>query len=154
MFRQTPKTGIQKQDPIIQAALEAFTAEIARQEDIVYGVALFFECLSLLHADNPGQLETYRKQFRNIIQHGNETIRQARAALEEATQNYRNMYLVEQFRFMPCHGHPNPQELEKRAVILVETYNQVFPERSRSDEFTPQDTFQLIEQASAAMAPV
>ena len=131
--------------------VSSFEQEIARQEDIIYGVALFFECLSVIHGDQPAVVETNRKQFRNIIQNGKEMTGRATRLLEEARRDPAKAELLRGFAFSPCLGHPKPGEMIKRALVLVNTYNRIFPGRDRSRDFTYDETIALIEQASEAL---
>lgn len=127
-----------------------FAREIERQENIVYGVALFFECLTVLHSGHPGIVETYRKQFRNIIQNSRETIQRATAILEETKANPEAIRNLEAFRFSPCHDHPDPSGMVRRAELLISEYNKLFPDRPRSTDFTTDETLRLLENAAAA----
>lgn len=127
-----------------------FESEITRQEDIVYGVALFFECLSVLHADNNAIIETCSRQLRNVIQKGNERIQHARQLLNDAVHDPQKKSLIKQFTFSPCEGYPNPDEMAKRASVLVDTYKRIFPDRSRAKDFSDEEIFSLMEEASLA----
>ncbi len=131
--------------------LEAFEREMARQDDIVYGIALLFECLTVIHEDQPAIIETQRKQFRNMIQNGNELLSRATALLENARSDPSATEQLAQFSFSPCQGHPDPDGLSRRAEILTSTYMDIFPDRPRSKDFTREEIFQLIEKASEKM---
>lgn len=133
-------------------ALESFRNEIARQEEIVYGTALFYECVSLLHLNHQGIVETHRKQFRNIIQRGRDMIQRATKVLEEVRKDPSRMQELAAFRFAPCEGHARPLELAKRAETLAKTYNSLFPGRPRSQAFSKEETLRLIEEASAVFS--
>lgn len=128
--------------------LQKFELEIARQEDLLYGIALFFECVSLLFAGQAAVLETHRKQFRNIIQSGTTATDRARDLLAEARQDPRKVALVEQFAFRPAEGHPDPNALVTRARALVESYQELFPNRPRDQALTADDTLKLMDAAS------
>ncbi len=132
-----------------EQTIAAFDEEIARQEDIVYGVALFFECLCVVHANQPAVVETYRKQFRNVIQKGRERIAQAVALRKMVRQSPTQFAALAEFDFEACQGHPAPAEMARRAQVLVATYKRVFQGRARSKEFTPEETLLLIEEASS-----
>ena len=132
-----------------EQAMSSFEREIVRQEDIIYGAALFFECLNLLHSDQPSVVETHRKHFRNIIQKGREATESARAILEDARRGGAGIEQISQFRFNPCEGHSNPGEMVKRAEALVGAYNRIFPDRPRSREFTEEETLRLLEEAGS-----
>ncbi|MCE9614398.1 MAG: hypothetical protein K8T26_08985 [Lentisphaerae bacterium] len=128
--------------------LAKFEKEIARQEELLYGIALFFEGISLLFAGQDAVLETYRKQFRNIIQTGSAATERARTLLDEARLDARKIAMVEQFVFRPGDGHPEPERLAARAQLLVETYTELFPKRPRDQALTPEETLRLVETAS------
>lgn len=134
-----------------EQTISAFDDEIARQEDIVYGVALFFECLCVVHANQPAVVETYRKQFRNVIQKGRERIAKAVTLRKTVRQAPTQFGALAEFDFNACEGHPRPEEMARRAQALVETYKRIFPGRSRSKEFTPKETLMLVEEASAVL---
>lgn len=142
-MRQHHDKGLSREE-----AISIFDQEIARQEDIVYGVALFFECLSVIHANQPAVVETYRKQFRNVIQKGRERITEAVQLRNKARQSASQVGALADFSFQPCQGHAQPEDMTSRAEALVETYRKIFQGRPRSKEFTPEETLLLIEEAS------
>lgn len=125
-----------------------FSADIKRHEDLLYGVALFFEGIACLYAGEDAELETYRKQFRNIIQLGNDALERAVAMVERAKQNPDKAELFKHFTFVPCLGHPKPEELAERATILVSTYNEIFPGRPRGQAFEAGEIRRLMEAAA------
>ena len=135
-----------------QEALDAFAAEIGRQQDLVYGAALFFECLTVLHDGQPAVIETYRKQFRNIISVGNAAVDRAKALLEAARADHSHCNEVNAFSFTPFLEHPAPAEMVRRAEALISTYRHIFPERALSEDFTHGELLQLIDAASDALA--
>ncbi len=135
-----------------QESLNAFTAEIGRQQDLVYGAALFFECLTVLHDGQPAVIETYRKQYRNIISMGNATVDRANALLEAARADNSRCNEVDAFTFTPFSEHPAPTEMVRRAETLISAYRQIFLERPLSEEFTHGELLQLVDAASDALA--
>lgn len=132
-----------------EQTIAAFDEEIARQEDIVYGVALFFECLCVVHANQPAVVETYRKQYRNVIQKGRERIAQAVELRKKVRQSPSEFGALAEFTFESCEGHAQPKEMAKRAEVLVATYRRIFQGRPRSKEFEPEETMRLIDEASS-----
>lgn len=130
--------------------LEEFEAKMKRHEDLLYGVALFFEGLNVLYEGHDETIATYRKQFRNIMQHGKEVAQQAMKLLEQARTDSGAATAVAGFQFALGEGHEQPDELVKRAEVLVETYKRIFPERSRDVPFTHDETIKLIEEAAEA----
>lgn len=130
--------------------LSEFEKKIQEQENLLYGMALFFECISLLYADDKAILETYRKQFRNVIKTGKEMNKQATEALQQARQDPDKLEQVQQFQFTPGSGHPRPQELVERAQALLNAYESSFPGRSRSQAFTEDEVLRLMDSASVS----
>ncbi|MBA4387383.1 MAG: hypothetical protein C0404_05340 [Verrucomicrobia bacterium] len=131
-------------------AIASFQQKIAAHEDIVYGVALFFECLNLVHEMQGAIVETHRKQFRNIIQKGSEATQRAAKLLDEVRQDPKKVQLLRQFVFASCQDHPQPAEMVRRAEILVATYQRIFPDRPRSQDFSRAEIVRLLEEASEA----
>jgi len=134
-----------------EQTIAAFDDEIARQEDLVYGVALFFECLCVVHANQPAVVETYRKQFRNVIQKGRERIAKAVSLRKTVRQSPTQFGALAEFAFNACEGHPHPEEMARRAQALVATYKRIFPGRPRSQEFSAEETLTLVEEASSVL---
>ncbi len=131
-----------------EQVLSAFEVAIADQERVLYGVALFFEGVSLLQAGQEAVIETYQKQCRNVIQAGQEAIQVATSLLEQARENEDKAALIGEFKFYPCQGYPEPEELTRRARLLVDTYDEIFPDRPRDQEFEQSETLQLTEAAA------
>jgi hypothetical protein len=138
----------------VQESLNGFAAEIGRQQDLVYGAALLFECLAVLHDGQPAVIETYRKQYRNIISMGNATVDRANALLEASRADHSRCNEVDAFSFAPFSEHPAPAEMVRRAETLISTYRQIFPERPLAEEFTHGEMLQLVDAASDALAAV
>ena len=128
--------------------LAAFEAEIERQEELLYGIALFFEGVSLVFAGQHDVIATYRKQFRNVIQNGSAATQRARDLLAEAREDARKLPLVEQYAFNPGNGYTDPPALVERARILIVTYQELYPDRPRDNALTPEETLKLLDAAS------
>jgi len=128
--------------------LKTFETLIAEQEELLYGFALYFEGLTLLHAGQDAVLETHRKQFRNLIQAGSAEIQRARELLEEARANPMKLTMVEQFAFHLGDGHPDPAGLRVKAKALVTAYGALFPGRPREQALDSADTMKLLAAAS------
>jgi hypothetical protein len=140
--------GAQAMSEITDGRLAEFEAEIERQEELLYGIALFFEGVSLVFAGQHDVIETYRKQFRNVIQNGSAATQRARDLLAETRQDARKLPLIEQYAFNPGEGYTDPPALVERARILVATYQDLFPDRPRETSLTPDETLKLLDAAS------
>jgi hypothetical protein len=132
-----------------EQTISAFDEEIAHQEDIIYGVALFFECLSVVHANQPSVVETYRKQYRNVIQKGRERVAGAVELRKKVREAPSEFGALAEFTFESCQGHAQPEQMTRRAEVLVATYRRIFQGRPRSKEFTPEETLRMVDEASS-----
>jgi len=130
---------------------KAFEVEIDRQEEILYGVALFFEGISLLFDGQEAIVETHRRQFRNIIRAGKQVCEWARTLLEEAKKDQNKIRLLREFEFLPFQDHHDPEGLIQRAQILVETYEELYPGRSRHEHLPQDDMLRLMEKAGGKL---
>jgi hypothetical protein len=130
------------------AAVQAFRREIAAQEDLLYGFALFFEGIGFLYAGREALILTHRKELRNVIQAGRQTIEQALALLAQAEKDPSKVYLLQHFKFSPGQSYPQPAELCRRARVLVDAYNRCFPGRPRSQPFSKNEILRLLNSAA------
>lgn len=147
------KIGLAKQTGRSPEELIAwFEHEIELHEIRLYGLALYFECISVLYAGREGLLETHRKEFRNMLQQGQNASERASALLMQVKLNPKEAALLEQFDYGLCAGHPERPELVKRCEVLVGTYDRVFPDRPKSQPFAPEETIQLVEEAARDFA--
>ncbi|MFC1453193.1 hypothetical protein ACFLSJ_07630 [Verrucomicrobiota bacterium] len=128
--------------------LRSFEGEISRQEDLLYGVALFFEGIRFLYAGQDAVIETYQRELRNIIGIGHHRNEEARRLLEEAKRDSSKARLIEAFTFTSCQGYDRPEELAERAKLLVEAHRTCFPGRPRKEPLSDADIVRLLNSAS------
>jgi hypothetical protein len=132
-------------------AMADFQARLSRHEDLLFGVALFFEGLNVIYAGQDDLIATYRRQFRNVIQSGKEVAIQATTLLEEARGNPGRTGALASFVFALGDGHPQPEELVHRAGVLVDAYNRIFANRPRSQALGKDEVLRLIDSAAEAV---
>ncbi len=138
------------QEPTAEFVLDAFAQQLQDLDDLIYGVALLFEGISLLYAEQPAVMETYRKQFRNIIHKGQGDLQQGAKLLAEAKQDPDSIHALRGFSFSAFEGYPNADDLKKRACVLVDAYKSLYPDRPRSQEFTRDEALRLVDAAAEA----
>ena len=131
--------------------MKEFELLIHRHRDLLYGMALFFEGLAVLYLEQEQIIQTYRRQFRNLIRHNQEKLEQATALLDQAKQGAVPIEELQQFEFDIGEWYPDPEGLIQRAEILVGTYEDTFPGRDRGTPFTKEETLQLMEAAVARL---
>ncbi|MFT5240243.1 MAG: hypothetical protein ACI9OU_000783 [Candidatus Promineifilaceae bacterium] len=134
-----------------EALVKEFETELARQEDILFGIALYYEGVVLLLARQADVVATYRKQFRNIIQNGRRVIDWGNSLLDDVRKSKGKSSLLRTFNFMPGHGHPEPEKLVARAQFLVTTYAELHPKRPKGEALNADETLALFEAASQRM---
>lgn len=153
LFRRKEKTEVSPSSPVentipdLSKLISSYEEQLRELDDMLYGIALFFECISLLHADQPAVVETYRKQLRNIIQRGKELSNEASEILAHISKNSRDKEPLKRIKLNLAEEMPDAELVIKRAKILVQLYENLFPARPRSQEFIEEELFKLIEAA-------
>ena len=132
-------------------AVADFEKRLARHEELLFGVALFFEGLTVIYEGQDDLIATYRRQFRNVIQSGKDVAIQATMLLEEARENPARATALPQYVFALGDGHPQPEELVKRAGVLADAYARVFANRPRARAMDKDETLRLIAAAAEAV---
>jgi hypothetical protein len=132
------------------STVSEFERTLKKQHDLIYGVALLFECIGIMYAEQPAIMETYRKQFRNIIHKGREDCQHGESLLEAAKNDPKRITELQGVEFAAFEATPDGAQFKIRAAALMEAYNELFPDRPRSQEFTRNETLQLIDRASQA----
>lgn len=129
-----------------------FEQLIAEEDRLLYGAALYFECLQLLCQGEEAVLETYRKEIRNLIQSGRESLKRAEELLDEVRAQPGKLALLEQYEFTTFEAHSDPTGMRQRAVALLSAYDQNFPGRPQEQAFSDDEILRLLDQASALLA--
>jgi hypothetical protein len=130
------------------AILATFRTSIAKEENLLYGVALFFEGISVLYAGEEAMIETYRKQLRNLIQSRRESLQHALSMLEQVEQDSTQIAQLSEFSFPPWQADAGTGNLADSAKILVDTYDREFPDRPRAKPFEHAETLKLMKAAA------
>lgn len=123
--------------------IKKFEEKIKEQEDQLFGIKLFFDGLKDTWRRNKPIIAMNKFHFTNIMNRGKLYIQEAKKLLNEVKQNPEKTYQLKAFIFPPIKGSPMLDEITKRAKILVETYNKLFPERPRDKELTEEERLLL-----------
>lgn len=143
-------TTRKRQKPAEETLLDEFRNNIRELDDLIYGVALLYEGLSLLYSEQPAMLETHRKHLRNAIQKGNAVARRASGLLRAAEDDPLRIDALRSFRFSAFEDHPDADRLKASARALVDAYERLFPGRPRDKEFTSDEALRLVDKAAEA----
>lgn len=144
--KQDPFKG---QDP--QAIVDMFEKELLNHDELLFGVSLFFEGISLIYAGREDLIQTYRKQFRNILQQGQRTSESARELLKQISQDASAVALIPEFQFPLFEGHPQPEKMAARCEILADAYRKTFPGRPQTQPLKDDDVFAIVQAAVARL---
>jgi hypothetical protein len=128
-------------------SLESFEADIKRNEGIVQGAELFLQCMALYYAGQEAILNTYRRQFRNLIQTGKDKIRQAKELLHQAQSAGGDTTAMDNFEFAMFHDHPEPEQMVYRSEVIMVAFQRMFPDRNPADELNDAEKLKLIDSA-------
>ena len=128
-------------------SVESFEADIKRNEGIVQGAELFLHCVDLYYSGQASVVKTYRAQFRNLIKHGKEKIRQAHTLLEAVNANETDASELENFNFAMFHEHPEPEQMVYRAEVITVAYQRLFPGRDTKQNLNEEEIIKLMDTA-------
>lgn len=128
--------------------IQRFEREIQVQRDQLFGITLFSQGLELMYADQPEILDMNRQSFRGISDRADSAISAAESLLQKAKVDSSALREIRRFRFPPISGHPMLDEMTQRAQILVRTYDQMFPDRPRSQPLDREDMEALMAAAA------
>jgi len=145
LLRKQVASKKEEEKPVV-GYVEIFKKKMEENEDLIYGMALFFECINLLHKGHP-IVETYRKQFRNIIRSGRELLDRASKLLFDYEKATASIQELETFDFDFLKNYPDAEENRIRAVVFSETYEKLFPDRPREKEFSDEEILLILEEA-------
>jgi hypothetical protein len=121
-----------------------FEEDLHIQRDQLFGITLFLQCVELMYAGQPETLEMNRQSFQNIKERAESSISAAESLLQLVKADPGKVKELRRFQFPPIGGHPMLDQMTQRAQILVETYERLFPGRSRSDPLTREELESLM----------
>ena len=113
--------------------IKKFEKKIKDYKDELFGVKLFYEGTKILWADSYLERINFEQHYENIMKRGENIISKAEKILNKIKAN-NDINKVEEVTFpllenelMPL---VNPDDIP-RLKLLLETYNELFPERDR-----------------------
>lgn len=125
-----------------------FKEKIRLHENQLFGLELYFKGINKLYSEQKALVETNKQSFQNTQQRGKDALIRARNLLQAVERDSSRIHDLRKFKFSPIHGHPMLEQMTHRAQILVKTYDELFPDRSRNSELTPNELMLLMEKAS------
>lgn len=132
--------------------LETFKRKLDEHRQILYGLALYFECLRVLYEGQPDLVHAHEERLLSLIQMGGEMLQKAEALLAKAGKNREAQAEILDFEFA-LDAEKEFVDLDvitKRATMLSHAYDRVFAERPKAREFSHDEVFKLIDEAALA----
>ena len=121
--------------------IKKFEKKIKDYKDELFGVKLFYEGTKILWADSYLERINFEQHYENIMKRGENIINKAGKILKEIKAN-NDINKIKEVTFpllenelMPL---VNPDDIP-RLKILLETYNELFPERDREIPLTKEE---------------
>ena len=126
----------------------SFKQKIHEQEEQLFGITLFFQSLSVVWVNSEQIVKMNKNHYESIMKRGKKFIAKAKQLLNEATEDPNKIGLLQQFEFPPSRGIPIVDKFAEKVKILVETYNELFPGRSKEDPLTEEEILHITEVAA------
>lgn len=136
---ETPHTG-----PTFETAIE-------EERDRLFGLRLFIRCVEKMHADRPDLLELKRRNLLSIEKKVSTSVDAAETLLRNFREDKVSKKALSRFKFAPVTGHPELEQIMHRSEILLQTFNRIFPGRSRSEPLSDAEIDQLLRAAVKQM---
>jgi len=121
--------------------IEKFEKKIKDYKDELFGVKLFCEGTKILWADSYLERINFKQHYENIMKRGENIINEAEKILNEIkASNDINKIKEITFPLLENELMPlvNPDGIP-RLKLLLETYNELFPERDREISLTEEE---------------
>lgn len=130
--------------------IQKFEAEIDRHETQLFGVALFNQSIALLYKNDPATLEITKFHYDQIMERGNKALHNARILLGQVKIGAKLEDDLDHFSFPPIEGQDDLDEMTTRANIMVKTYHELFPAKSREEasKLSDEDLMILIQKSA------
>lgn len=133
------------------AAVAGLEAQIRDQEDVLFGISLYFHCLMLLPAGQTTEVREQGKALQTVLRKGQDQINDATSLLRRAREDASAATQIERIKLDAC--PPEMDDVTERARALVAVYSELFSDRSRNDALSDDELFSLIEAASERVRP-
>lgn len=128
------------------AVMANLEARIRRQEDFLFGVSLYFDGLTLLHAGQTDSVRAQGKVLRSILRTRQAQIDDATSLLRRARDDAGT---AEQLALVKLDEiSPEIADIAARATALLTAYAELYPDRDRTEPLDDEEMFSLIESAT------
>lgn len=121
--------------------IEKFEKKIKDYKDELFGVKLLYEGTKILWADSYLEKINFEQHYENIMKRGENIVNKAKKILNEIkASNDINKIKEVTFPLLENESMPlvNPDGIP-RLKLLLETYNELFPERDREIPLTEEE---------------
>lgn len=133
-----------------QEALDQAHSRIAEHENLMFGIALYYECLKVLYEGQELILKTHHDQLLAVIRIGDETMQQAAALMTHAEKDAKQAAKIMALPLNQLEGYEQAEELRERAQRLVKAFKRVFPARDRDQPLSEDEILCLLDAATLA----
>jgi len=130
--------------------LRELELEINRWENHLFGVELYYNGVVLLHGHDQAIIDLTKYHYDQIMERGSAALSNAKILLGQVKIGTKAESEIGNFSFPPIDGPPELSDLTIRAKILAETYDSLFPEKSRQDAsgLSQEETMHLMNKSA------
>jgi len=124
-------------------SIDSFKERINNQEDLLFGITLFYQGIVQMWVADEAMLEMNRESYEQTSKRMNEAIKRAKHLLDQVQENSSKLSLLQEFEFPPT-----IEEMAKRSKILIEAYDDLFSGRPRETPLSEKENLQLMKVVS------
>ena len=126
-------------------SVEEFEKAIKEREDLLFGYELYYQGIKQLYEHDKDIMQKTNFHYSQMKERNKNAVIEAKHLLNEIRSRSKSINDLSYFTFPPIHG-PGLDEMTKRATLLVEAYEKVFPDRPREKELTEHEHQILIHE--------
>ncbi len=131
----------------IEPDIKLFESTIKEHENQLFGIKLYNENISLLYKKDTA--DWANQHYINIKQSDEDSIKRAKELLHEIINYPDFVEYLRLFQFPQIHGNQILEEMTEKAKILVQTYNELFPNQPREKELNHDEKHILLMTSSS-----
>lgn len=131
--------------------VEEWESRLHHERELVLGMRLLLECMSILAAAQATRAQAAASQFTPLIETGKNNLKIAVKKLE-AYQSGGNANALSGYPSGPLENHPQKDEITARADKLAAAYHALYPDRAYDAPLTKTEALKLIDHVTEMLA--
>ncbi|MCK4252341.1 hypothetical protein KAX97_12905 [candidate division WOR-3 bacterium] len=127
--------------------IRQFETKLRQQTNLLFAIRLYWTIAKPYYSDDAKMVDANTQALNDIMKKGESVIIKAQDILKRVQGCEIDLNALEQFEFLPFSEHPHFNDMTRKAKILVEAYEKLFPGRPREKELTEEELLLIENEA-------